>query len=129
MRPPNLLNPLLALFKPMRICYSAGVKKNVTVSVDEDLRNEIAELAAIEERSFSAMWSLLVREGLSFRGDGVNGQVGGRVFEAEVVSPPLVLAGPRFEFGSSGGRPKSKRARTELCEHRLPPAAFCRWCD
>src|SRR5215467_2020814 len=110
-------------------------KVTCSVSLEENLRNVIADRAEREERSFSAMLGWLAERGLEEPG------AGRRVLPAAGALRPRRPApgfeGVSFDLGAAlerahaavPSRPKSKRERTMVCEHRLPPGSWCRWCD
>lgn len=88
-----------------------------------DLDETVRALAAEERRSLNAMLTLLVEEALENRG-----------FTGETTKPtrdvdtkPVI----REEGGVESGRSRtaSPSSRKVMCEHRIPPGAFCSRCD
>lgn len=111
------------------------MKLKITISVDEGLRNEVAELASVEQRNFSQMWGVLAREALDFRSLREPVAAFSHI-SAPPVSPrlaheqvqALVADSPAADVPS---KPVSNRTvRLTTCEHRNPPGTFCKWgCD
>ncbi len=109
-------------------------KTKISIAVEESLRSRVAALAAEQERSFSAMFGLLVERGLEDPGGG-NGRValgrgkpvgGGGASAVDVAVLPG-SSSPRFEPVPAKVR---RGKRTVMCVHRVSPEAFCKFgCD
>jgi hypothetical protein len=123
----------------------------MTLRLPDDLYELLRDAAFVEQRSLSG--EIVVRLRRALAGGGGDG------FGASVASPASALNGGGLAEGTDAGRPgeaaasrsgqgsldgtagsrpsaSSSRvvparsaARTVVCEHRIPPAGFCKVCD
>ena len=129
------------------------MKSKVSVTIEEGLRNRVAELASLEQRNFSQMFEVLVGLGLERRRDeasNVYADFGsGDVFvewsgSGVAVGPGIGGSGatgaatvtaadapPGSEGEVAGQSPAASPSKPRLkpCEHRMPADAWFRWCD
>ena len=133
------------------------MKVSTSVALEESLRNKVAEMAALEQRSFSAMASLLLETGIAAQEEpdgkpeydlSAFEKTGYTTFEelateAVVAKAPWEpsqqggLAEPEITddrspdqpSGSASVLPSKPGSRKGVCVHRNPPGTWCRWCD
>lgn len=92
----------------------------MTVSLPADLHSALRRAADEEQRSISSEIVVRLRRALA-GGDGgpVGVLVNGDGPSGGVVPGAVLRAAPAV----------SGRARTVMCEHRIPAAGFCKVCD
>ncbi len=122
-------------------------RENLTVRVRREVRDALEEQAATQRRSVSSMVEVILEDALRVPpDDGTGGTpsaltergretVGDRGLGADASSLGAEPTARRVDIATASPRSVSapakgkQRARTSMCEHRIPAGQFCKHCD